>query len=138
VFGRPRYGLFGLVAFPFFLVFELCGPLVEALGPPIIVVAALTGELSLPFLISFLVLSVLMGVLLSVAALALEEFSFRRHARNPEAVRLLLFAVAENFGYRQLVDLWRLVAFGDIVRKKHSWGAQRRRGIGRTAPAGKA
>jgi hypothetical protein len=45
-------------------------------------------------------------------------------------------AVIENFGYRQLVDVWRLFAFVDIARKKQSWGAQCRRGIGRTAAAG--
>ena len=130
VLGRPRYGLFGVVGLPFFLVFELFGPLIEVLGLPVVVVAAVTGDLSVGFLAAFLVVSVLLGVLLSIAALALEEFSFRRHSRNREALRLVLFAIVENFGFRQLVDLWRLIAFADIARRKRSWGAQRRRGIG--------
>jgi cellulose synthase/poly-beta-1,6-N-acetylglucosamine synthase-like glycosyltransferase len=129
---RPRYGLFGLVALPFFFVFELLGPVVEALGAPVVILSAATGHLSPAFLAAFLVVSVLMGILISVAALALEEFSFRRHARNREALRLLLFAVIENFGYRQLVDAVRLLAFVDIARRRRSWGAQRRRGIGRS------
>ncbi|MDQ3669076.1 MAG: glycosyltransferase family 2 protein, partial [Actinomycetota bacterium] len=71
--------------------------------------------------------------LLSVSALALEEFSFRRHQRNREASRLLAFAVIENFGYRQLVDLWRLLALGDSVRRKRGWGTMPRRGLGYVA-----
>jgi cellulose synthase/poly-beta-1,6-N-acetylglucosamine synthase-like glycosyltransferase len=133
VFGRPRYGLFGLFAFPYFVVFELHGPLVEVLGPPLVIAAAATGHLSLAFLVAFLVVSVLLGILLSVAALALEEFSFRRHPRKRDALRLLGFAVVENFGFRQLVDLWRILAFVDLARGNRAWGEQRRRGIGHAA-----
>ena len=127
---NPRYGALGLLGFPYFVLFELLGPLVEVFGLPVVIAAALTGAVSLSFVAAFLVASILLGILLSVSALALEEFSFRRHVRGGEAARLLLFAVVENFGYRQLTDVWRLTAFGDIVRRRRSWGAQRRRGIG--------
>ena len=41
----------------------------------------------------------------------------------------------ENLGYRQLTDLWRGVAFWDLLRgKKRSWGEMQRRGF-QTAPA---
>jgi hypothetical protein len=89
-----------------------------------------TGRLSLGFLIGFLLVSLLLGLLLSVAALALEEFSFRRHPSTRDVVRLLAYSVVENVGYRQLNDYWRLIAFVDLARRKRSWGAQQRRGIG--------
>lgn len=127
---RPRYGVLGLFGFPYFVIFELCGPLIQIVGPPVAIYAYLTGRLSLGFLIGFLVVSLLLGVLLSVAALALEEFSFRRHPNARDVVRLLAFTVAENVGYRQLTDVWRLLAFVDLARRKRTWGAQRRRGIG--------
>jgi hypothetical protein len=65
------------------------------------------------------------------AALALDELSFRRHPRGWEVARLVAYSVAENFGYRQLNDLWRALAFVDLARRRHEWGEQRRRGIGR-------
>jgi hypothetical protein len=61
----------------------------------------------------------------------LEEFSFRRHPRTSEVARLVVYAALENVGYRQLNDLWRVIAFIDLARRRHAWGAQRRRGIGR-------
>ena len=127
---NPRYGVLGLVAFPYFLVFELLGPVIQLVGLPIVVVAVAVGAASFTFLGAFLVVSILVGVLLSVAALTLEEFSFRRHARGREIARLLLFAVLENVGYRQLTDLWRLLGFVDIARRKRHWGEMRRRGLG--------
>lgn len=134
--GNPRYGAIGVVALPFFVAFELLGPVVEALGPFVAFAAFALGRLSLPFLIAFLTLSVLLAILLSVAALALEEFSFRRHARGRDIARLLAYAVLENLGYRQLVAFWRTLALADLVRRKKAWGAQRRRGIGEALPAG--
>ena len=130
VFLRPRYGVIGFFGFPYFVIFELFGPLIQIVGPPVTIYAYATGRLSLPFLIGFLVVSLLLGVLLSVAALALEEFSFRRHPSTRDVVRLLVFSVAENIGYRQLNDVWRLLAFVDLARRRRTWGAQQRRGIG--------
>jgi cellulose synthase/poly-beta-1,6-N-acetylglucosamine synthase-like glycosyltransferase len=129
VLASPRYGVLGFVAFPYFLFFELLGPLFGIVGFPAVLASLLLGTLSPAFVAGFLVVSVLFGTLLSVSALGLEEYSFRRHRRHRDAARLLLFAVLENFGYRQLVDVWRLIAFGDLARGKRSWGAQRRRGL---------
>jgi cellulose synthase/poly-beta-1,6-N-acetylglucosamine synthase-like glycosyltransferase len=131
LFANPRYGLLGLLAFPYFVLFELLGPLFEIVGPVLTIVVWATGRLSTLFLVAFLVVSVLLGILLSIAALALEEFSFRRHPRGSEVARLVAYAVLENLGYRQLNDLWRVLAFVDLARRRKAWGAQRRRGIGR-------
>ena len=136
IFGRPRYGTLGLVAAPYFAVFELLGPAIEVLGYPAVVAAAGVGSVSLVFLAAYFVASLLLGVLLSVSALALEEFSFRRHKRGREAARLLAYAVIENVGYRQLTDLWRLLAFVDLARRRRQWGEMQRLGLGR--PAGDA
>jgi hypothetical protein len=81
-------------------------------------------------LLAFLGMALLLGIVLSVAALALEEFSFRRHTRGREAARLLLFAVLENFGCRQLNDFWRLQAFADLALRRRHWGDMKRRGLG--------
>ena len=129
LFGNPRYGLLGLVGIPYFLLFELLGPLVQLLGYPVVVTAFVLHAVSAAFLVAFSIAAVLLGVLLSVSALALEEFSFRRHARDRDAARMLLFAVLENFGYRQLNDFWRLQAFVDLARGAHGWGEMQRRGF---------
>jgi cellulose synthase/poly-beta-1,6-N-acetylglucosamine synthase-like glycosyltransferase len=130
---NPRYGVLGLLAFPYFALFEVLGPLVEIVGPVATVYWWAEGRLSTLFLLCFLAVSFLLGILLSVAALALEEFSFRRHPRAREVARLVGYTVFESLGYRQLNDLWRTLAFVDLARRRTTWGAQRRRGIGRRA-----
>ncbi len=127
---NPRYRALGLVAFPYFLIFELLGPMIQLLGYPAVAAAVATGAVSFTFLAVFLATSVLLGVLLSAAALALEEFNFRRHRRGREVGRLLAYSVIENVGYRQLVDIWRTMGIVDVLRRKKGWGAMRRKGLG--------
>lgn len=127
--GNPAYGTLGLVATPYFVVFELLGPLIELVGYVLIPVAVLLGALSVEFLVAFALVAILLGIMLSVSALALEEFSFRRHPSGREAARLLAYAFLENFGFRQLINVWRAIALVDALRRRPGWGAQRRRGF---------
>lgn len=131
---NPRYGTLGMLGVPYFVLFELFGPVIEVAGYVVLPLAVAFGALTPAFLVAFAVVAILLGVLLSVSALALEEFSFRRHRLGLDAARLLVFAVLENLGYRQLVSLARAKAFLDIGRRKRSWGEQRRRGFGDYAP----
>jgi hypothetical protein len=50
-----------------------------------------------------------------------------------DVVSMVAYSVLENLGYRQLDDLWRVLALVDLVRRRQGWGVQRRRGIGNLA-----
>ena len=134
--GNPRYGVLGLVAFPYFVAFELVGPIVELVGYPATIAAATTGAVSGAYLVAFFTVSIFLGMLLSISALALEELSFRRHRHGREAARLLALAVVENFGYRQLTNVWRVLGLLDAVRGRRGWGDMPRRGLGARPPVG--
>ncbi len=132
--GNPRLGIFGVVALPYVLIFEFLGPVIELAGYVSVPVFASLGLLSTRFLIAFLTVALLLGTLLSIAALALEEFSFRRHERGRDAAVLIAYSLLENFGFRQLQNIWRLRAYWDLARGKKQWGEQRRKGFGGPPP----
>jgi cellulose synthase/poly-beta-1,6-N-acetylglucosamine synthase-like glycosyltransferase len=134
---RPTFGVFGTVAVPCYFLFELVGPVVELVGYPVVIAAAALGVVSYLFLAAFFVLAILVGALLSLSALALEEFNFRRYQRGPEAFRLLVMSLSENFGYRQLNAIWRVLALFDLARGRRDWGEIRRRGLGYEAAGGR-
>ena len=131
--GNRRYGAFGLLAMPYFLMFEFLGPAIELFGTALTIIAYALGYISGTTFIAFLMLAFLVGIVLSIAALTLEEFNFQRHPRTQDIVRLVFYAVIENVGYRQINDVWRVIALSDLARKKQGWGAQNRRGIGNLA-----
>jgi cellulose synthase/poly-beta-1,6-N-acetylglucosamine synthase-like glycosyltransferase len=127
--GRPRLGAVGLVALPWFLVIEFFGAVFELFGLLVVVVAWLLGLLSVTFFLVFLAVAILIGLLLSIAAIMLEEYAARRHERARDVSRLVLYALLEHFGYRQLNGYWRCRAFVDLMRHKTAWGEQQRRGF---------
>ncbi|HJQ98333.1 MAG TPA: hypothetical protein VJ826_08455, partial [Candidatus Polarisedimenticolaceae bacterium] len=83
-----------------------------------------------PFFLLFLAVSVLYGIFLSVAAILLEEVSFRRYPGWVDLVKLFTYGVLENFGYRQLLSAMKVKAFWDAVRRRRAWGRMQRRGFG--------
>jgi cellulose synthase/poly-beta-1,6-N-acetylglucosamine synthase-like glycosyltransferase len=132
---RPRYGRFGLFAVPYFVVFEMIGPAVAVGGYLLLPIAFVLGLVSGTFLLAFFLVAVLVGQLLSVSALALEEFSFRRQQRGRDLVRLVWYAAIENLGYRQLTDVWKVQGLWDVLRRRSGWGEMTRRGFeGGTTP----
>jgi cellulose synthase/poly-beta-1,6-N-acetylglucosamine synthase-like glycosyltransferase len=129
VLGNPRYGTLGLVAFPYFVFFELLGPVIQVLGLPVAIGWWLLGGLSTTFLLAYLSVALLVGILLSLSALALEELNYSRHPRARDVARLACYSLIDNLGYRQLNDFWRILALGDVLRGHRAWGEQNRRGF---------
>ncbi|MGH3051677.1 MAG: glycosyltransferase family 2 protein, partial [Gaiellaceae bacterium] len=134
---NPRYGAVGMLAFPYYILFELLGPLIEVAGYTAVITSAALGTLSPVFFAAFFTVALLTGIFLSGSALALEELSFRRYQGETDGIRVVLAALAENLGYRQLVMVWRTLAFVDLARRRRGWGEMPRRGIG-YAPTGGA
>jgi hypothetical protein len=129
--GNPRYRTVGLFALPSMLLFEALGPLIELSGYGVSIVALVTGRLPLATFALFLALAVLCGLLLTLGGIALEDVAVSSRATWPDLRRALLFALAESFGYRQMLLWWRLEGFWKLIRKS-GWGAMERKGF--TAP----
>ncbi len=126
---NPRYGRVGLVAVPFYTFGEMLAPLVEVLGYVITVAGAAAGVVSTSFALLFMLVAWGYGMLLSLWAVVLEEVSFRRYRRLGDLARLVLFAMLENFGYRQRTVWWRLRAFFTVWRQRAVWGEMTRKGF---------
>jgi cellulose synthase/poly-beta-1,6-N-acetylglucosamine synthase-like glycosyltransferase len=132
---NPRYGAIGLFAFPYFFLFEMLGPFVETLGYLVVILSFLLGILDLQFLLLFVAVAGLYGIFLSVSAVLLEEMSFRRYPGWIDLTKLLVFSVLENLGYRQMLALFKVRAFWDVVRRRRTWGRMDRSGFGEPLPS---
>ena len=125
-----RQGILAWLAVPYYVLFEVLGPLVELFGYVVVPIAGAWGVLDIEFVIAFFAVSVVWGVMLSVSAVALEELTFRRYPLRREVLRLAWYALIDNFGYRQLTTWWRLHGIVEFLRGRKDWGAMPRRGFG--------
>ncbi len=128
---KPGSGAAGWLAFPFWLVFECCGPLIESAGYLFIALGFILGYVAPEVVFVFFILAIGIGMLLSVLAFFLEEISYRVYPEVTDAVILFFTAVLENFGYRQVNSYWRLIGLLRWLtgRRKGEWGKIKRKGF---------
>ena len=125
---NPRYGRTGTVAIPYFFLFEMLGPLIEIQGYLMVVVALVLGLLNLEIALILFVSTVLMGVLISVSSLLIAQKDIK-YFKFKDQVLLIIYAIIENFGPRQLFSFWRVGAYFNLLKKPIGWDKAERKGF---------
>src|SRR5262249_44326897 len=128
--GRRKYGPVGLFALPYFVVFELFGPILEVFGYLAFALTIIVGIGSPAYAALFLSLSLSYGLILSFATVLMEERAFQRYPGWRDLFRLASMAVIENLGYRQFLSVIRVRGWVTYLRGKHEWGEMTRAGFG--------
>ena len=118
---NPLYGRIGFFTLPYYLFFEMLGPIVEFLGYIIVPTSYFLGLLSLEFFILFIFLAIVYGIFLSTTGIFLEEITYKRYPGWGHLIKLLIFAVLENFGYRQITTFFRFHATLYYIFGKRKW-----------------
>ncbi len=115
---NPRYGLTGLITYPFYFFFEMFGCLVELSMYFFILISWLLGTLSvttawLTFLIS-------LGFLcfLTLASTAMNFLTFNKYNFLKNGFYMLALAFLELFGFRQFFVLASLYGIMKYIAKK--------------------
>lgn len=130
--GNPRYGRIGIVALPMMVIEDVLGPPLELIGYLVFPVAYALGILEPEAALAFLCLTFVFGTAISVATLALEERQLRRTPSAADLARLAGAAIVENFGYRQMNLVFRLLGMWRYFRKDNSWASVPRIGFNRS------
>lgn len=116
MFFNPRYGLVGTVVMPFYLLGEALAPVMEVAGYLVIGAGVAVGALDLRFAGLFLAVALGWQMMITLASVCVEELTYRQYPRLRDFLRMLLYAVLEPFGYRQLTVWWRLKACARVLR----------------------
>jgi len=121
----PRYGRISWMGLGQMMLVDVLGPIVEVIGYVLIPIFYAMGSLNFEFVLAFMAVTFAFGVCLSVGSLVLEELELRRFPRTRDLAVLVLAlaAVAENFGYRQLNNLWRMQGLLQYATGMKGWGA---------------
>jgi len=127
---NPRYGRLGMVTLPTFVLVDLISPIAEILGYFLMVIFVLLGWLDPKFFVAITFVIFSYGVLISVLSLLLEQDEIERFSRPRDILHVLLTAMAENFGFRQICSFWRIRGLVQYFRgQKPTWGTMERRGF---------
>ncbi len=126
---RPRYGVVGMLSMPHQVIHEAGGPFVELSGLVLLPLAYFLGMLSFKAFVLYMAFAFFFSIVFSLMAVLIDQTLFPRHRFPRDALLLLVFALIENFGYRQLYLSWRLAASWNYLFGKISWRASTRTGF---------
>ncbi|UCH47150.1 MAG: glycosyltransferase family 2 protein [Betaproteobacteria bacterium] len=108
LFWGRNSGLVGRLAFPFTKLTEVAGPLIELLAWTFFVAGFALDLVSGQHLVVFAVCAAGLGVLVSWLAILIDAFVFRTYQSAGSYALLLISAIFENAGFRQLITFCAL------------------------------
>ncbi|MCL6098003.1 MAG: glycosyltransferase [Bacteroidetes bacterium] len=126
---NSQYGLLGMVVFPYFIIFEMLGPIIEVFGYFVFLVSVIFGLVPLSFTIVFLSVAILYGVILSLLSVIFEELTFKKYSRYSHLLELFVIAIVENFGYRQISSYFRFKGTLEYFLGDREWGKMEKKGL---------
>lgn len=148
MFFNPKYGLLGMLSYPYWFLFEMCAPVIEFFGFVCFFVFAAFGLLDWGFFFSYLLFIISFGYLYSAFAILMEVITYNQYKRRTDILILMLTALTEPFYFHPFVVWSAIKGYTDYIRKKKAWGEMTRQGfakkpaettpilIEKTSPAG--
>ena len=124
---NPRYGFVGMLSVPYNWIFELFGAAVEVIGYFLIPFTLIMGELNMFFFVIYFLLSVALGIILSEGSLVIEQYTHRGAMTAKQSIGISIYALLENFGYRQMITVFRMEGIIKYRKLRRSWGKIKRK-----------
>jgi peptidoglycan-N-acetylglucosamine deacetylase len=138
MFFNPKYGLVGMLSYPYWFFFEFLAPIIEFFGVVAFVFFALFGETDwhnffylLSFILSF-------GFLYSVFAILMEVMTYNQYKNPKDVLKLILTALLEPFIFHPFVVWSAIEGNVDFLQKKSAWGEMTRQGFATKKPGAPA
>jgi hypothetical protein len=125
--GNPRFGIVGVGPLPYIAFFEGVGPLLEVGGLLVTTLAAALGYLNWQYFLMMLIVCVVFGAGVTLLAVLLSDFAARPYVRGHDLVLLVVVAILESFGYRQVNSLWGCLGTVQALAGGGEWGPMKRR-----------
>lgn len=136
MFLNPRYGVLGMLSYPYWFFFEMLAPIIEFFGFIVFLIMSLLGMIDWNMFLALFIFIACFGYMYSAFAGLMEVISYNMYRRRIDMMKLLLTALTEPFFFHPFGVWSAMKGYVDLIRKKKSWGEMTRTGFG-PAPAKK-
>jgi len=126
IFLNLRFGVVSLLSFMYYLLYELLSPIVEIVGIASIVVAAHLNILNVRFMIIFLGLYAVYGIVLSLCIFSQHIYQQKFKLSVLDLIKAFFVCLLEFTFFRYLLLFSRIQGFVRYRKHKKAWGAIKR------------
>ncbi|WP_127845796.1 glycosyltransferase family 2 protein [Psychroflexus aestuariivivens] len=130
IFFNPKYGITGLLVYPYFVFFEFLVPIVELLGLIVIIISLFIIDVNVDFLLWMTLTIYLFFQTITLISILIDEYLFRNYSSLREILILITMSMVEPLVYHPVNTYAYLKGYWLFLRKKESkWGEMKRRGF---------
>ncbi len=134
MFFNPRYGLLGMISYPYWFFFEFLAPIIEFTGMIGFTIFAFCGLIDWRTFFTLLACILSFGFLYSVFAILMEVLTYNQYKNKKDILKLVTAAFFEPFVFHPFV-VWSAIKGNiDYLRKRNSWGEMTRQGLNSKQP----
>lgn len=129
LFFNPKYGLLGVLSYPFWFFFEWLAPIIEFLGLIYFLFLVAIGYSNWHFYLILFAAVYTFAIMISITALVFEEFSYRQYEKLSDIFKLIGTLITEPLIYHPRSAWWSLRGNLDKMKGKQAWGDMKRTGF---------
>ncbi|MBB6328290.1 hypothetical protein FHS59_003933 [Algoriphagus iocasae] len=126
---NPKYGLMGMLSYPYWSVFEKFAPIIELTGVLYILTLLIIGEFSAFYFIALYSMMYLLAVLVTSFSILYEQIAFNNYKEKKDLNKLIATVLLEPFIIHPKVVFWGLKGHIDFIKGKGGWGQMIRTGF---------
>ena len=126
---NPKYGRMGLVAFPYWILYEWLAPIIELVGLFSYSYLIYTGRLNFEFSLILLAFVFFFSVMITTIAILWEEYNNQVYKSKKEIFKLLMIIFLEPFLFHPIIVYASIKGnISMLFGTKHQWGNMGRMG----------
>jgi len=136
---EPKYGTIGLIAYPYYFLFELLSPVIKVFTLVFIVFAAVAGTINFAWVMLLIVsITLTTAIIMSSMTVIIENWSQKHFAANRDALRyknfanwlwLLFVGIISDFSYAFFRLYSQFAGIIKFLQKKSEWNKFERKGV---------
>ncbi|ARV15002.1 glycosyltransferase family 2 protein [Polaribacter sp. SA4-12] len=125
-----KYGILGMLSYPYWLIFERLAPLIEVLGIIYFLVLLTIRDIKWPYTLVFFLAAYLSSIIFTLYTLFSEELTYNQYKKKGIGNKLIFTAFLEPFLLHPLTLYAAIKGNYDYYfNKKKRWGVMTRKGL---------
>lgn len=126
---NPKYGVMGMLSYPYWSVFEKSAPIIELLGLLYTFVLIIIGDFSAFYFIALYAMLYLLSLLVTSFSILYEQIAFNNYKEKNDLKKLIFTVMVEPFIIHPKIIFWGLKGHIDFIKGKGGWGQMIRTGF---------
>lgn len=127
---NPKYGVFGLLSYPYWFFFERLAPIIEVLGILYFIFLIVLDDVRWDYTFAFISAAYLFTVLFTILAIFSEELTYHQYKKKGTGIKLLITSFLEPFISHPFILYAAITGNVDYyLKKEKGWGKMIRRGF---------